>query len=272
MRCFTWSWSNGDTPSPKGEGVLWKIYWKIFSLHKRQTSARLLKKDKSFPWKHFFKVLHHHLALDDRWQWVYLIAHFAGSFQSSEIAAFLNEGESSSSKTMRWKWISCIGAHFLRPRPCYPIVQESSPSLPFGRVQIQKRLCDWKRNVCFLLPAQTGLKVSVREPAGHRVKVVGAWVQLCHLCTSSSSSSEAGTVWLCVLLPNVFRFLYKLNKTPFVSKPGLFWAKKNKQTKQTLYSSPAMSLILTSWSVLVPKSTSTIRGGAQVELQPTNFT
>lgn len=100
--------------------------------------------------------------------------HFGGSSQSSELTTFLNERESCSSKTMRWKYVSCIGVHFLRALPCYPIGQERSTSWLLGGSNPELSLL-LKISCHFLFSAASSNRFrSVREsPSGFRVKVLG---------------------------------------------------------------------------------------------------
>lgn len=196
--------------------------------------------------------------------------HFGGSFQSSEVTTFLNERESRSSKTMRWKYTSCIGVRFLRPLPCYPIGQERSTSWLLGGSNPELSLL-LKISCHFLFSTASSNRFrSVREsPSGFRVKVLGP------------ESSSAIFVPKKKTLPPL-----RLELSGCVSCSQIYLDSSTNEIKLPLYqgldcgeqniilfiAAQALSLILTSRSVLQPKSTPTMRAGAQVELQQTNFT
>lgn len=197
--------------------------------------------------------------------------HFGGSFQSSELTTFLNERESCSSKTMRWKYTSCIGAHFLRPLPCYPIGQERSTSWLLGGSNPEPSLllkisCHFL--FFFLRAAQTGLGVCVRARLASEWKRWGPSPVLPSLYLKKIPPPLRLELSGCVSCSQI----YLDSSTNEIKLPLYQGLDCGEQNIILFIASQALSLILTSRSVLQPKSTSTMRAGAQVELQQTNFT
>lgn len=212
--------------------------------------------------------MYYHSTADNRWQWVYLISISEEASNQVNWQLFWMRG-----KVAPWK--QC--AENIRP-----VLERTSwdPSLviQLGRKgalldfwvgPIHNCLCFWKFLATLFFTASSN-RFSVRESlSGFRVKVLGL------------ESSSAIFVPKKKIPPPL-----RLELSGGVSCTQIYLASSTNEIKLPLYqgldcgeqniilfiASQALSLILTSRSVLRPKSTSTMRAGAQVELQQTNFT